>query len=316
IERDMIIRPLLYTYRGEIEAYAKTHNIEYVEDSSNRKTYYERNYIRKRLIPLMAELNPSFKEKVFLLLKDITEVNKVFQRTSQEFLKENLYSEKGHLWCERNALIALDPETRFLALNSIIGMLEANFVPLREHIHQIERILHSDRPNVEVSLPSKIRVKRQYNRVLFTKNPLDKKIEGIFEIHEGINPLIPFGIIIEVERYKKTELMPFVNPVEDRFSENTAFFDFDKMGNLSVRSFLEGDRFIPLGMKEKVKVKDFFISRKIPVDVRRKIPFVLSDNEIAWIIGYRIDERFKVTEHTKWVLKMQALPVRNKTTTP
>ncbi|HPP06281.1 MAG TPA: tRNA lysidine(34) synthetase TilS, partial [Syntrophorhabdaceae bacterium] len=80
--------------------------------------------------------------------------------------------------------------------------------------------------------------------------------------------------------------------------------------------FLEGDRFIPLGMKEKVKVKDFFISRKIPVDVRRKIPFVLSDNEIAWIIGYRIDERFKVTEHTKWVLKMQALPVRNKTTTP
>jgi len=311
LERERIIRPLLYTYRSEIEAYATAHGIEYVEDSSNRKTYYERNFIRKHIIPIMERLNPSFKEKIFLLLKDITDVNKVFQKLSSDFLKENLFSDREDFWCEKEALNALDPETRFQVLNSIIGMLESNFILLREHVRQIEKIVNSNKPNVSLNLPWNIKVKRQYNRIIFTKKSPEKNIEGIFEIQEGINFLVPFGIIIEVERYKKMDLMPFINPVEDRFSENIAFFDSHKIGKLSVRSFLEGDRFMPLGMKEKVKLKDFFISRKIPLEKRRRIPLILSDNEIAWIIGHRIDERFKVTDNTEWILKVQALPLCN-----
>ncbi|HPU28724.1 MAG TPA: tRNA lysidine(34) synthetase TilS [Syntrophorhabdaceae bacterium] len=313
IERERIIRPLLFTYRTEIETYAKAHDIEYVEDSSNRKTYYERNFIRKHIIPLMETLNPSFKEKIFLLLKDITDINKVFQNLSSEFLKEKLFFDREELWCENKALTALDPETRFWVLNSIIGMLESNFILLREHVRQIEKVVNSNKPNVSITLPWNIKVKRQYNRVIFTKKSPEKTVEGIFDIHEGINFLAPFGIIVEVERYKKKDLMPFVNPVEDSFSENIAFFDYNKIGKLSVRSFLDGDRFVPLGMKEKIKVKDFFISRKIPLEKRRRIPLILSDNEIAWIIGYRIDDRFKVTDNTEWILKMQALPLSNET---
>jgi tRNA(Ile)-lysidine synthase len=67
---------------------------------------------------------------------------------------------------------------------------------------------------------------------------------------------------------------------------------------------LEGDRFFPLGMKNSIKLKDFFISRKIPKERRRHIPLLLSEKDIIWIIGYRIDERYKVERDTKHILKV------------
>lgn len=310
IERDMIIRPLLHTYRSEIEGFASKHNISFVEDSSNRKTYYERNFIRKHIIPLMEQLNPAFKEKVFFLLKDITIINNLFEEKSSRFLEDHIYTDKENVICERKGLIELDHESRFRVLSTIVGMLEPHVILLREHGEQIEKILFSKRPNVSLMLPGPVRVKREYEKIIFTKKTPVEKVNDTFEIKEGINFLEPLGIIIEAERYAKKDLTPFINPVEGRFTENTAFFDFDKMGRLSVRCFTDGDRFVPLGMNEKVKVKDFFISKKIPLEERKRIPFLLSDNEIAWVIGLRIDNRFKVTEETKTILKVEALPIR------
>ena len=74
---------------------------------------------------------------------------------------------------------------------------------------------------------------------------------------------------------------------------------------------MPGDRFIPLGMKNMVKLKDFFISHKIPKEERRSIPLLLSDNIIIWIVGWRIDERFKITEKTKKFLKATVTPFKN-----
>ncbi|MCX7964997.1 MAG: tRNA lysidine(34) synthetase TilS [Syntrophorhabdaceae bacterium] len=313
VERGLIIRPLLYTYRSEIEDYARQHKIRYVEDSSNRKTYYERNFIRKNIIPLMETLNPSFKEKVFLLLNDITRINSIFEKKSNDFIEEHTYSDKEDINSDREGLTGLDPETRFRVLREIVSKLEPVFILQREHTRQIENILFSKRPNVSAHLPYSIMVKRKYNKIVFTKKPQEGKIEYITDLKEGINFLEPLGIIIEVEKYSKKDLMPFINPVEGRFNENIAFFDYDKMGRLSVRTFKNGDRFIPLGMKDRIKVKDFFISKKIPLEERKKIPFLLSDNEIAWIIGYRIDNRFRVTEKTEHILKVQALPIHKET---
>jgi len=310
--RDRIIRPLLYTYRSEIEGYAEKNSIPHVEDSSNEKTYYERNYIRKNIIPLMEGLNPAFKEKVYLLLNDITEIDRVFHERVSSFLEENLFSDKDDMWVAIDSFMTQDSETRYRVLSEIINSMEQGFIPLRQHMQLVDKIIHSRRPNLTLSLPGGLKIKKIYNKLVFTKKPPSMRFDGVIDIHDGINILEPFGLVLEVETYLKKEIMPFTKPIEARLSENIAFFDRDRIGRLSVRCFLEGDRFMPLGMDDMVKVKDFFISRKIPLDSRRKIPFLLSDNDIIWIIGHRIDNRFKVTEDTENIMKVTASALPSK----
>jgi tRNA(Ile)-lysidine synthase len=85
-----------------------------------------------------------------------------------------------------------------------------------------------------------------------------------------------------------------------------AFMDYESLQfPLRIRNFRPGDRFHPLGIKGTQKLKEFFIDHKVPKFERHKIPLVISGEMIAWIVGYRIDERVKITEKTKRVLKVK-----------
>ena len=84
-----------------------------------------------------------------------------------------------------------------------------------------------------------------------------------------------------------------------------AYLDYHQLVfPLQARSFSPGDSFIPLGMKGKKKLKNFFIDLKIPCEQRGKIPVVTSGNNICWVAGMRIDERFKIGDKTKKTLKL------------
>jgi tRNA(Ile)-lysidine synthase len=86
----------------------------------------------------------------------------------------------------------------------------------------------------------------------------------------------------------------------------TAFFDFDKTGaDLAVRGRRRGDRFEPLGMGEMKKVGEFMIDNKVPRTERPCIPVVASDKQIVWLVGVRIDDRVKVTDNTRRVLRLR-----------
>jgi tRNA(Ile)-lysidine synthase len=88
----------------------------------------------------------------------------------------------------------------------------------------------------------------------------------------------------------------------------TALLDYDRLRfPLKVRNFRPGDRFQPLGVQGSQKVKEFFIDHKIPAFERPSIPILVSAEDIAWIVGYRIDDRFKITERTQKILKVQVV---------
>ena len=91
---------------------------------------------------------------------------------------------------------------------------------------------------------------------------------------------------------------------------HTAFFDADKISALALRTFRPGDRFVPLGMAQSVKVKDYFISRKTPKERRRKIPLLLSGGDIIWVVGMRISDIYKITAATRRVMKVTARVTR------
>ena len=94
------------------------------------------------------------------------------------------------------------------------------------------------------------------------------------------------------------------------FSNNVLikFFDYDKIKEkLIIRKRLNGDRIIPLGMKGSKKLKDIFIDLKLPIEERNQVPVLCFDNEIAWLVGYKVSESFKITKDTKRIIKITVI---------
>ncbi len=297
--RQRIVRPFLTTYRSEIESYAASRSIPFVTDSSNDKTVYERNYIRHRIIPLFSDLNPAFREKVVSLLGDLTEINSFFDKKKRAFTVNNVQTTEGDIHVPVGPLMKLDEETFFRVVSDIVAGM-APVVPLREHIGLVRKVLSSPRPNLRLDLPQHVRVRKTYDKLIFTTKRPAARISERFPLGEGTTRIAPLGMDATVRRLKK----PPSSYPKDNF---TAYLDLDKLGppdSLAVRTFRQGDRFQPLGMDRPVKIKDFFISRKIPLESRRLVPLLLSGDMVVWVVGHRIDERYKLDENTRKVLKV------------
>lgn len=297
--REKIVRPFLTTYRSEIESYAAARSIPFVSDSSNDKTVYERNYIRHKVLPLLNELNPAFKEKVRSLLKDIAEINSFFEDKKRAFMGKNVRTTDGDAIVPVELLMRLDEETLFRVISDIISSM-APFVPLREHIGLVEKVLSSQKPNLRLDLPSRLRVNKTYGKLIFTTKKPPETITESFLLAEGKNCIAPLGIDL---------IVTVLNKPPSSYPKNTftAYFDLDKLGpssSLAVRTFRPGDRFQPLGMDNPLKVKDFFISQKIPLESRRSTPLLVSGDFIIWVVGHRIDDRYKIDKNTGKVLKV------------
>jgi tRNA(Ile)-lysidine synthase len=299
LRRGRIIRPFLETHRQEIEAHAMKYSVPHVEDSSNDRDVYERNFIRKHVLPPMGKVNPAFTEKIFQLSRDLVSINEFYDERAVRFLDEDIRENEGEVTVGVERLVHLDEETRFRVIASMFSKVAPQFIPLREHIQLTEKLLTGSRPNLAVVLPRGIKVRKAYKKLIVTTKPAIPVHKGIFPVSSGENKLEPFMLTLDISLlHRPPESFP-----SDPY---TAFFDAEKIGSLYVRTFLEGDRFHPLGMKSSVKLKDFFISRKLPMEQRRRVPLLVSDGDIVWIIGIRIDDRYKVEDETRSIFKVVA----------
>jgi tRNA(Ile)-lysidine synthase len=162
--------------------------------------------------------------------------------------------------------------------------------------------MRAKKPNLTVILPHDLKVKKIYTNLVFTQRPLRLPATDQIPVMIGKNTLESFRISLDIRVQKNTSSTRLRG-------HNVALLDREKVGNISVRTFRAGDRFVPLGMDSPVKLKDFFISRKIPKEERRLIPLLISDNDIIWVVGHRIDDRYKVTGHSREVLRVTVAPL-------
>lgn len=299
VKRGPIIRPFLTTTRKEIEQYVTEMNIRYVEDSSNRKDTYERNYVRHRILPPMGTLNPKVHRRIMDLLGDLTKVNERLNREASAFVEAHVSKEAKGIAMPVKELMVCDEETRFRALSLILGQLAPGFIALREHIGLIEKVVASSSPSSFAVLPSGIIARREYEVLICTTAPAPIPVPQAFNLEPGHNRIEPLGMTFDVAL---SDQAPSEFPA-DRY---VAFLDAEKVSHLTVRTFRNGDRFTPLGMRNSVKLKDYFISRKIPRNARRDIPLLVTGDCIAWVVGERLDDRFKVTDETTKVLAVTA----------
>src|SRR4030043_285942 len=165
-------------------------------------------------------------------------------------------------------------------------------------VQKIYKELHQASASFLLGLPRGVWVEKRYDTVLLAKGEV-KPIPP-FEVEltsPGRTFIEEIGKEVVIEEAGRDEFKNYDGP------PSTALMDYGSLQfPLKMRNFRPGDRFHPLGVKGTQKLKNFFIDHKVPKFERPKVPLLISGDIIAWIAGYRIDERVKVTEKTKKVL--------------
>ena len=299
--RGAIIRPLLELEAEEIRAYLRDQGREFMMDSSNLAPHYLRNKIRLDLMPRLLEYQPRLVQRLGHL--------------SQLFQVENAYlEEQAENWLQSHAVLEGEqPMTLtlapFLAAPAILQKYMVRLLIKRVkndlrrihlgHIEAVIRLAQEQTRGSRLALPNGILVKKQYRKLIFLNNPDPEPAPFSFLIPgPGRFEFKPIKRIFTVTEHAAGDQ----NPAD---SIHTACLDAAKITfPLLVRNFRPGDRFVPLGMSSAKKLKDFFIDQKIPRELRRAIPIILSGRDIIWISAFRLDERFKVTAQTRRVLQI------------
>ena len=288
LKQGKIIRPLLFAKREEILTYAKENNLQWVEDSSNASDKYTRNFFRLQIIPSIKEVYPNVEDNLLHNIERLKETEILYQQAIQQCIKK-LSEHKGN---EVHIPILKLQKTE--PLNTIIWEIIKQYNFHTAQIDEVKKLFDAENGSYIASSSHRIIKNRswliiapieteQAQNILIEKP--DKKIKfesGILELKK-----------IETTNYKL------------QTDNNVATLDAKEIKfPLLLRKWKQGDYFYPLGMKKKKKLSKFFIDQKLSKTEKEKVWVVEMNKKILWVIGYRIDERFKITSSTKEVLRL------------
>lgn len=302
VRDNIYVRPLINIERGKIEYYCRENKLNPRIDKTNLENIYTRNKIRLELIPYIEKnFNPDIIQSINRLSHTIENddnyikavASKIFDKSCE--LKNGKVIIRSEAFKEHNAIL-----TRIIrmALKKVVGSLY-NFD--KKHIYDVIT-LQEGTTGKTIMLPSGVRARNNYEDVqLYLNEVSTEKDTSEYTLvlnYENNLPLIGLNISLRVINSKEK--------VNFKEGELIKYFDYDKIKkDVKLRYRKDGDRFTPLGMKESKKLKDFFINLKVPKEKRDRIPLILFNDEIAWIVGYRISDKFKIDEFTKNILQIK-----------
>ena len=286
---DKIVRPLLFVGRDEITDFAKRNNFLYREDSSNSSTKYSRNKVRHEVIPVLEKLNPNFRKVMIENIHRLKETEQIFNQTIQEKYRQCITEKSNSLLFDINELKKLDPiETYLHEFTKKYGFSSSQ-------IKDIVSVLDSSPCKQFFSATHRIIKDRDY----LIMDEISAQTGKLFYINEN-DLRVEYPIELLIEREDKEE--GFSIQKDSKIGQ----FDLDKLVfPLTIRKWQKGDYFMPLGMNNLKKLSDFFIDQKLSISEKENTWILESENKIVWIIGFRPDERFKITETTTKLLKIQ-----------
>ena len=286
-----ILRLLLPFTREQIEKYAEDNTIDWRDDSSNIETKYVRNKIRHDVIPVLKQLNPSL----------LTSFNKTLEnlKGSRQIIKDSIENLKGIVIIPAGAGIQKididklkefnNPQAYLYELLNEFGFTEWN---------DIADLLEAQSGKQIVSSTHRLVKDRDFLLLTDIDSTRIKEKEKIYEVSEKDR-------IVEVEDFKLEFSDVKTISIEGK-TQNVAFIDRDKLKfPLIVRKWKNGDYFYPSGMQGKKKLSKFFIDNKMSVLQKEKIWLLCSANEIIWVIGKRLDDRYKAIVTTHNILKIE-----------
>ncbi len=286
-----VIRPLLSFSRDEISSYASAHRVDFREDSSNSSVKYARNRIRHNVLPELEKLNHSVKRSIAQTANHVNETLCLLEDYLSSIRKDIVVEESGF---KKYSIPKLLDEK-----HSKLFLFE-ELVPLGFSYDSIDQIMHSlgGQPGKRIiSSNHQLLLDRDF---LILSKRSENEVQNVL-IDSDYNTIdLPVSLRFEIIN----EIKNFKIPIEI----NVAVLDYDKLVfPLEIRNWHHGDRFIPFGMKNYKKISDFLIDQKISMVEKENVHVVTSNGEIVWVVGMRIDERFRVDSNSKKLFKIEQL---------
>lgn len=286
-ENGRIIRPILHWTSEEIEEFVMLKNIVYRSDSSNQKTEYTRNQIRHDLLPCIEKIFPGFKNNMLQNIRRWSEADMVYQTSIQQILAKLITQKGPDMYVPIRKIIASGP------LHTLLyeWLHPYHFTP-----HQCEEVskLLQSQSGASVYSSSHRVVRDRNNLILTAKNTLQS---GLIQITSAM-PTILFAHGFLQWRQQNHADVP-INP-----DPLVAQVDATRLKwPLVFRPWKPGDYMYPLGMKKKKKVARILMDAKVPLPEKDRIWVLLSGDQIVWIAGYKLDDRFRVKESTSEIVE-------------
>ena len=309
-QNGIIIRPLLWASREQIHRYAVENQIVWREDHTNAESVYLRNKIRNQLLPAFDELKPDARQGLYKSLEHLASENELYR----ELLKEKLaqiveqdgdvqrlpYSAFLDCFVPRNDAKRLSEAKVPELVEGPVYSFQLLFEWLRNYGFNTDQCrfifeaMETGIGNQYCSPTHKVVIGRNELQLSGLKEDANDEIqidEGEWEVFSPIHLCL-----------SKLEKTP--DFVIDK-SSDVAQLDFDKLKfPLTLRHWRHGDRFHPLGMKGSKLLSDFFVDQKFTEWQKRKVWLLVSaDGDILWVVGHRIDDRFKIKKETKTIFE-------------
>ncbi len=291
-----IVRPLLFARRTQLEEFIAANNLNYVSDSSNLKEEYSRNYFRLTVIPALEKIFPEVNEKILHNIDRFGEVEILYEQAI-ELHKKKLLEYKGE-----EIHIPVLKLKKISPLRSIVYEIAKEWGFSPQQVNDIINLFDSETGKYVSSATHRILKNRNWLIV----TPLAASKAEIILIEEGTKKInfFPDGNKENSLKFEIIQASDFRLPT----SNLLACLDADEIHfPLILRKWKEGDYFYPLGMKKKKKLARFFIDQKLSKTDKEKVWVLEMNKKIIWVIGHRIDERFKVTDRTKEILKISLI---------
>jgi len=311
--RIRLLRPLLEVPREAIEAYCREQGLEPRFDRSNLDTTYFRNRLRHELIPYLESYNPNIREVVRrmaqVLAGDYELLRQLLAETWPQVVRQE---DEEAIVFDLEALRALPVGLQRSVLREAVHRLRFSLRNINwVHIEDALQVLRKGKVGSQATLPQGLMLTLGYREAVLASEgyqpPLGDerpRIQKPLLLEVPGETILPGGAWLVVTQILGREAL--CEGWEQNADPYRAYLDADRVGReLYLRPRTEGDWFVPLGLEGRKKLSDFMINAKIPRQERSQVPLLLSDGEIAWVVGWRVDARYAVSPGTKRVLVVQ-----------
>ncbi len=289
-----VIRPMLFTNRKNIDNFARDNSISYREDKSNDETKYLRNKIRHEILPVLQEIHPDFAHHMTENILRIREVETIFREALGKKRKKIVKKEKEITRISISEIKKLNPAGTYL-----FEFLS----PFGFNISQVKDLLKTlDKTSGKILLsPTHRLIKDRENIIITPKKDgaSDSETSQHFMISEHTATLKK-PLKLTFQKQKKNKDFS-IDP-----SPMMAFLDMKKLHfPLLLRKWQHGDLFYPFGRNHRKKLSDYFIDEKFSLLEKENTWVLCCMEDIIWVVGHRIDNRFRITAKTKEVLNIR-----------
>lgn len=289
-----LVRPMLFAEKSQITTYIEQHHLKWREDSSNASDKYARNLIRHTVVPQLLQINPSLLRTLDDTLERLQDTEKVLHHYVEEVSARCTTYHDEDVWLAIDVL--QEVEALPLVLSEILKLFNFSYEQARNIAWHVKEDGYDKVGKQFTTTGYKLNIDRTYLIISPAKDIASA--EYVLEQFTG-----------EVQVADLFALQAEFCSAEDyhiQAEPAIAALDAGKLVfPLRIRRWQPGDWFYPLGMRGKKKLSDFMIDQKIPLNFKDQVYVLLSGEDIVWVIGYRIDDRYKLTSATRQIFQLK-----------